>query len=49
MDLDEMNLSYTGAKIVVGVYGGMFVYWFFLCYWYSEGLFQKIHPAGTPY
>jgi len=44
-----MNLSYTGAKIVVGVYGGMLIWWFFLCYWYSEGLFQEINPAGTPY
>ena len=40
MDLDEMNLSYTGAKIVVGVYGGMLVWWFFLCWLFNEGYFQ---------
>jgi len=40
MDLDEMTLSRTGAKIVLGVYGGIFVYWVFLCWLFSEGYFE---------
>jgi len=40
MDLDEITLSHTGAKIVVGVYGGFALYWFFLCWYFSEGYFS---------
>ena len=40
MDLDEITLSQTGANIVIGVYGGFFVYWLFLCWLFSEGYFS---------
>jgi hypothetical protein len=38
---DEFDdMSPTGAKIVIGVYGGFALYWFFLCWIFSEGYFS---------
>lgn len=40
---DEFDdMSPVGAKIVLFVYGGMFLYWFFLCWLFSEGYFISV-------